>query len=317
MRHLLGITHLQRADVEEILAVADSFAEVTRRSIPKVPALRGRTIVLGFFEDSTRTRVSFETAAKRLSADTVSFSSSGTSVSKGESLRDTALTLQAIGADCLVVRHASSGAPWQLARWLERTCVVNAGDGAHEHPTQALLDCWTLTRKLGPLDGMHLVIVGDVAHSRVARSNVAAFTLLGADVTVVAPRTLLAADIESWARAPGSVKTSDDLDRALASADAVYLLRMQLERQHEALVPSLREYTERFGLTRRRLDQLAERVAVLHPGPMNRGVEIAPEAADDPRSLILSQVEAGVNVRMAVLFLTLGGQHAVEGVAGE
>lgn len=311
MNHLLGICHLDRTRVEHLLTLADSFAEVTHRPIPKVPALRGRTVVLGFFEDSTRTRVSFETAAKRLSADTVSFSSSGTSVAKGESLRDTALTLQATGADCLVVRHRSSGVPWQLTRWLDHTRVVNAGDGWHEHPTQALLDSWTLTRRIGPLDGRHILMVGDIAHSRVARSDVAAFTLLGADVTLVAPTTLLPPSVAGWAREPGRLAVTTELDRVLPSADVVYLLRMQLERQAQALVPSLREYTSRFGLTRARLDRLGDQTAILHPGPMNRGVEIAPEAAEDPRSLILDQVAAGVAVRMAVLFDVLGAEPAI------
>jgi aspartate carbamoyltransferase catalytic subunit len=314
VKHLLGICHLDRPRIEHLLTLADSFAEVTHRPIPKVPALRGRTVVLGFFEDSTRTRVSFETAAKRLSADTVSFSASGTSVAKGESLRDTALTLQATGADCLVVRHKASGVPWQLARWLDHTRVVNAGDGWHEHPTQALLDSWTLTRKLdGPLDGRHIVVVGDIAHSRVARSDVAAFTLLGADVTLVAPTTLLPPSTEGWARQPGRLAVASNLDQVLPSADAVYLLRMQLERQGQALVPSLREYTARFGLTRRRLDLVGEKAAILHPGPMNRGVEIAAEAAEDPRAMILDQVSAGVAVRMAVLFEVLGAEEGATG----
>jgi aspartate carbamoyltransferase catalytic subunit len=308
MRHLLGICHLGRDEIEALLGLADSFAEVTHRPVPKVPALRGRTVVLAFFEDSTRTRVSFETAAKRLSADTVSFSSAGTSVAKGESLRDTALTLQATGADLVVVRHRSSGVPWQLARWLDHARVVNAGDGWHEHPTQALLDAWTLTRRVGPLAGRNVLIVGDVAHSRVARSDVAAFTLLGANVTLVAPRTLMPPSIEGWCRPPGTLAWAPDLDEALGAADVVYLLRMQLERQSQALVPSLREYTARYGLTVARLRRLSSEAAILHPGPMNRGVEIAGEAADDPRSLVLDQVAAGVAVRMAVLYEVLGGE---------
>lgn len=307
MRHLLGIAELGSAGIEELLTLADSFAEVNARPIPKVPTLRGKTVVLAFFEDSTRTRVSFETAAKRLSADTVSFSSSGTSVSKGESLRDTALTIEAMGVDALVVRHRASGAPWQLARWLRTpTAVVNAGDGWHQHPTQALLDCWTLRRRFGSLAGLHIALVGDITHSRVARSDVAAFTLLGADVTLVAPRTLLPTTVEGWAPGPGTLKVSADLDAVLPSVDAVYLLRMQLERQGEALVPSLREYSTRYGLTAARADRLREGAVVLHPGPMNRGVEISADVADGPRSLILEQVEAGVSVRMAVLFRLLG-----------
>lgn len=311
MRHLLGIAELGRDGLEELLALADSFAEVNRRAIPKVPALRGRTVVLAFFEDSTRTRVSFETAAKRLSADTISFSSSGTSASKGESLRDTALTIAALGVDALVVRHRASGVPAQLARWLgDRPAVVNAGDGWHQHPTQALLDCWTLHSRFGSLAGLHIALVGDIRHSRVARSDVAAFTMLGADVTLVAPRTLLPPSIEGWAPGPGTLRHSGDLDAVLGSVDVVYLLRMQLERQSESLVPSLREYATRYGLDARRADRLRDGAVVLHPGPMNRGVEITDEVADGPRSLVLDQVAAGVAVRMAVLFRLLAGEGA-------
>lgn len=307
MKHLLGIPELGADGIQELLALTDNFAEVNARPIPKVPALRGKTVVLAFFEDSTRTRVSFEAAAKRLSADTVSFSSSGTSVAKGESLRDTALTIEAMGVDGLVVRHRSSGAPWQLARWLRGgASVVNAGDGWHQHPTQALLDCWTLRRRFDSLSGLHVALVGDIKHSRVARSDVAAFSLLGADVTLVAPRTLLPPSIDGWAPGPGTLKVTSDLDGVLASVDVVYLLRMQLERQGEALVPSLREYSARYGLTAERADRLRDDAVVLHPGPMNRGVEIAPEVADGHRSLVLDQVEAGVSVRMAVLFHLLG-----------
>jgi aspartate carbamoyltransferase catalytic subunit len=307
VKHLLGIAELGAAGIHELLSLTDNFAEVNARPIPKVPALRGKTVVLAFFEDSTRTRVSFEAAAKRLSADTVSFSSSGTSVAKGESLRDTALTIEAMGVDGLVVRHRSSGAPWQLARWLRGgASVVNAGDGWHQHPTQALLDCWTLRRRFGSLEGLHVALVGDIKHSRVARSDIAAFSLLGADVTLVAPRTLLPPSTEGWAPGPGALKVTSDLDGVLASVDAVYLLRMQLERQGEALVPSLREYSARYGLTSERADRLRDGAVILHPGPMNRGVEISPEVADGRRSLVLDQVGAGVSVRMAVLFRLLG-----------
>ena len=306
MRHLLGIGELGRDGVEEVLRVADSFAEVNARPIPKVPALRGRTVATVFFEDSTRTRLSFETAAKRLSADTLSFSASSSSLNKGESLRDTALTIQALGVDCLVVRHRSAGVPWQLARWVD-AAVVNAGDGWHEHPTQALLDCWALRRRLGGLDGLRIAIVGDIRHSRVARSDVAAFSLLGADVSLVAPSTLQPPSVEGWAPGPGRVTVSCDLDAVLGHCDVVYLLRMQLERQGEALVPSLREYTARYGLTVARAERLDDKVVVMHPGPMNRGVEIAAQVADSDRSLVLDQVEAGVSVRMAVLFLLLQG----------
>ncbi|MCC6437596.1 MAG: aspartate carbamoyltransferase catalytic subunit [Acidimicrobiales bacterium] len=304
MKHLLGVIGQPRAMLEELLQLSDSFAEVNARAIPKVPALRGRTVATLFFEDSTRTRLSFETAAKRLSADTLSFSVSSSSVKKGETLRDTALTLQAMRIDAIVVRHASSGAPWQLARWLDCS-VINAGDGWHEHPTQALLDCYTLRRHFGSLDGLRIAIVGDIKHSRVARSDVWAFTALGAEVTLVAPRTLLPPSLEGW-----PVQVSEDLDRVLGSSDVVYLLRMQRERQHEALVPSLREYTARFGLTRDRAERLADRAVVLHPGPMNRGVEIAPEVADLDRCLVLDQVANGVTVRMAVLYKLLAGSAA-------
>ena len=274
-----------------------------------MPALRGRTVVLAFFEDSTRTRVSFETAAKRLSADTISFSASGTSASKGESLRDTALTIAALGVDAIVVRHRSSGVPVQLARWLgDRPAVVNAGDGWHQHPTQALLDCWTLRQRFGSLAGLHIALVGDIRHSRVARSDIAAFSLLGADVTLVAPRTLLPPSTEGWAPGPGTLKVTGDVDGVLGSVDVVYLLRMQLERQTEALVPSLREYGARYGIDRARADRLRDGAVILHPGPMNRGVEITDEVADGPRSLVLDQVAAGVAVRMAVLFRLLAGE---------
>ena len=301
MKHLLGIAGMSRESIEELLVLADSFAEVNARPIPKVPALRGKTVATLCFEDSTRTRLSFETAAKRLSADTLSFSVSSSSVKKGETLRDTALTLEAMRIDAVVVRHASSGAPWQLARWLDCS-VLNAGDGWHEHPTQALLDAFTLRQRFGSLDGLRIAIVGDIKHSRVARSNVWAFTALGAEVVLVAPRTLLPPSLEGW-----PVQMSEDLDAVLGTVDVVYLLRMQLERQNEALVPTLREYTARYGLTIARADRLADRAVVLHPGPMNRGVEIAPEVADLERCLVLDQVANGVSVRMAVLFKLLAG----------
>lgn len=301
MKHLLGVMGMTRSAIEELLVLADSFTEVNARPIPKVPALRGRTVATLFFEDSTRTRVSFETAAKRLSADTLSFSVSSSSVKKGETLRDTALTLQAMHIDAIVVRHASSGAPWQLARWLDCS-VINAGDGWHEHPTQALLDSYTLRRRFGTLDGLRIAIVGDIKHSRVARSDSWAFAALGAEVTLVAPRTLLPPSLEGW-----PVTVQDDLDAALESFDVIYLLRMQRERQSEALVPSLREYTARYGLTVERAERLADHAVVLHPGPMNRGVEIAPEVADMERCLVLEQVANGVTVRMAVLYKLLAG----------
>ncbi len=299
-RHLLSVGDLGTDGIEEVLRVTDSFVEVSERAIPKVPALRGKTVVSLFYEDSTRTRLSFETAAKRLSADTMSFSVSSSSVKKGESLRDTVLTIEAMGVDCIVVRHKSSGVPWQVAGWVDAS-VVNAGDGWHEHPTQALLDCYTIRQRLGTLAGRRVAIVGDIKHSRVARSDVLAFTALGADVTLVAPPTLLPPDLTGW-----PVAVSHDLDDVLPKCDVVYLLRMQHERMTEALLPSLREYTAKYGLTARRAALLDDDAIVMHPGPMNRGVEIAAEVADLPRSVIVDQVRNGVAVRMAVLYLLLG-----------
>ena len=302
MRHLLSVADLARSDLERLLRLTDSFVEVSSRPIPKVPALRGKTVVWLFYEESTRTRLSFEQAAKRLSADTMNFSVGSSSVKKGESLRDTVQTIEAMGVDGIVVRHGSAGAPWQIARWVgPDISVVNAGDGWHEHPTQALLDSYTVRQHLGGLDGVRIAIVGDVKHSRVARSDVLAFTALGAEVTLVAPPTLLPPSLAGW-----PVRTSNDLDTVLPDVDVCYLLRMQRERMTEALLPSLREYTARFGLTRRRADLLGEKALVMHPGPMNRGVEIAADVADLPRSVIVDQVRNGVAVRMAVLYLLLG-----------
>ena len=301
MKHLLSIADLGREGIEELLRLTDSFVEVSERSIPKVPALRGRTVVSLFYEDSTRTRLSFETAAKRLSADTMSFSVGSSSVNKGESLRDTVETIHAMGVDAVVVRHKSSGVPWQIASWIDAS-IINAGDGWHEHPTQALLDCYTIRAELGrPISDLHVAIVGDIKHSRVARSNVLALTLLGARVTLVGPDTLLPPSLEGW-----GVDVTGDLDDVLPKCDVVYLLRMQLERQHEALVPSLREYSSRFGLDRARFERLPEHALVMHPGPMNRGVEIAADVADLPRAVITQQVRNGVAVRMAVLYQLLG-----------
>ncbi|MDQ3353159.1 MAG: aspartate carbamoyltransferase catalytic subunit [Actinomycetota bacterium] len=285
--------------IEEVLRLTASFVEVSERAIPKVPTLRGRTVVSLFYEESTRTRLSFEAAAKRLSADTMNFNVGTSAVSKGESLRDTVLTIEAMGVDAVIVRHGSAGVPVQVARWVQAS-VVNAGDGWHEHPTQALLDCYTLQERLGSLEGRRVAIVGDVKHSRVARSDIAAFTSLGADVVVVAPPTLLPPSLAGW-----PVEVSHDLDDVLPKVDAVVLLRMQAERQTEALVPSLREYTATYGLTRRRAALLREEAVVMHPGPMNRGVEIAAEVADLPCSVVTRQVANGVAVRMAVLFLLL------------
>ena len=308
MNHLLSLADLGADGIEEVMRVTDSFVEVSERAIPRVPALRGKTVVSLFYEESTRTRLSFEMAAKRLSADTMNFAVSSSSVKKGESLKDTCQTIEAMGVDALVVRHSSAGVPWQVASWVDCS-VINAGDGWHEHPTQALLDCYTIRGRHrlragtqdSSLDGMRIAVVGDVKHSRVARSNVLAFSLLGAEVTIVAPPTLLPPSLDGW-----PVEVSSDLDAVLPKADVVYLLRMQAERQSEALLPSLREYTARYGLTKERVRLMPEDALVMHPGPMNRGVEIASDVADLPRSVITRQVANGVAVRMAVLFLLLG-----------
>ena len=305
MRDLLSIADLGRDGIEQVLDLTDSFVEVSERRIPKVPTLRGRTVVSLFYEDSTRTRLSFETAARRLSADTMNFSVGTSSVKKGESLRDTVQTIEAMGVDAIVVRHASAGVPWQVASWVD-AAVINAGDGWHEHPTQALLDCYTIHERLGGLADKRVAIVGDVKHSRVARSNVLAFTAMGAHVTLVAPPTLLPPSLVGW-----PVEVSHDIDAVLPKVDVVYLLRMQLERQTEALLPSLREYTATYGLTRDRARLLGDDALVMHPGPMNRGVEIATEVADLPNAVITRQVANGVAVRMAVLFLLLTGEGAI------
>lgn len=301
MKHLLGIDDLGADGIHEVLGLAESFLEVTRRDIPKVPALRGKTVVSMFYEDSTRTRLSFETAAKRLSADTMTFSTSSSSVRKGESLLDTVRTVEAMGIDAIVVRHRSAGVPHRVASWIDAS-VVNAGDGWHEHPTQALLDAFTLRRRRGnSFSGLRVAIVGDVKHSRVARSNVKALSALGAEVTLVGPPTLMPPDLEGW-----PVAVSYDLDEVLPATDVLYVLRIQRERISEALFPSLREYATRYGVTAERLARLPADALVMHPGPTNRGVEIAAEVADDPRSVINEQVSNGVAVRMAVLYLLLG-----------
>ncbi len=300
MKHLLSVADLGRDGIEEVMRVTETFVEVGERAIPKVPALRGKTVVSLFYEDSTRTRLSFETAAKRLSADVMNFSVGTSSVKKGESLKDTIQTITAMGIDAIVVRHSSAGVPWQVAQWTDGS-VINGGDGWHEHPTQALLDCFTVSQAIGSLEGRRVAIVGDIKHSRVARSDVLAFSALGAEVTLVAPPTLLPPSMEGW-----PVEVSHDLDDVLPKLDVVYLLRMQKERMHEALLPSLREYTSLYGLTPRRAHHLKDDAIVMHPGPMNRGVEIAAEVADLPRSVITRQVSNGVAVRMAVLFLLLG-----------
>jgi aspartate carbamoyltransferase catalytic subunit len=320
-RHLISAGDLTRDDALLILDTADELAQISDRPIKKLPTLRGRTVVNLFFEDSTRTRISFEAAAKRLSADVINFSAKGSSVAKGESLKDTALTLEAMGADAVIVRHSASGAPQRLAGWVRGT-VVNAGDGSHEHPTQALLDSFTIRRRFGrsassraatagsasrlpadgALDGLRVTIVGDVLHSRVARSNVLLLHTLGADVTLVAPPTLLPVAVGSW---PCAI--SYDFDSALPKSDVVMMLRVQQERMNAAYFPSVREYSRRYGLDAARMAQLPDQAIVMHPGPMNRGVEIAAEVADSARSTIVEQVANGVSVRMAVLYLLLGG----------
>jgi len=311
-RHLLSIADLGADGMVDILELTDRFVEVSARPIPRVPALRGKTVVSLFFEDSTRTRLSFEAAAKRLSADTMNFSVSTSSVNKGESLRDTVETIEAMGVDAVIVRHSAAGVPWQVARWLHGPSVLNAGDGWHEHPTQALLDCYTIRRERQlrghgtpgggqPLAGLHIAIVGDIRHSRVARSDVIAFAALGARVSLVGPPTQMPPSLAGW-----PVEVSHDLDALLPKLDVVYLLRLQRERMTEALLPSLREYTATYGLTTDRAEHLAEGALIMHPGPVNRGVEVAAEVADRPDSVIVHQVANGVAVRMAVLFRLLG-----------
>jgi aspartate carbamoyltransferase catalytic subunit len=304
-RHLLSAADLDAPTATMILDTAQEMANLTGHQVKKLPTLRGRTVVNLFYEDSTRTRISFEAAAKRLSADVINFAVKGSSVSKGESLKDTALTLQAMGADAVVIRHPASGAPHRLAGWVDGS-VLNAGDGIHEHPTQALLDAYTMRARLGRIAGLHVVIVGDVLHSRVARSNVLLLSTLGAKVTVVGPPTLLPVDI-STALVPG-IGVSYDLDATLPGADVVMMLRVQRERMNDSFFPSAREYARRYGLDAPRTCRLPEHALVMHPGPMNRGMEIAPEVADSARSTIVEQVANGVSVRMAVLYLLLGGK---------
>lgn len=312
MKHLLSTGDLSRDQAISILDTAEELLGVARRPIKKLPTLRGRTVVNLFFEDSTRTRISFEAAAKRLSADVINFSAKGSSASKGEGLKDTALTLQAMGADAVVVRHSSSGAPHRLAHaaWTHGA-VINAGDGTHEHPTQALLDAFTMRRHLASgsdyglgqdLAGKNVTIVGDVLHSRVARSNALLLETLGAKVTLVAPPTLLPVGVEHW-----PVSTSYDLDASIENADAVMMLRVQSERMNASYFPSAREYSRRYGLDTGRMNRLPEHAIVMHPGPMNRGMEITADVADSPRSVIVEQVTNGVAVRMAVLYLLVGG----------
>jgi aspartate carbamoyltransferase catalytic subunit len=317
-RHLISAGDLSRDDAILILDTAEELASVEGRAIRKLPTLRGLTVVNLFYEDSTRTRTSFEAAAKRLSADVINFSAKGSSVAKGESLKDTALTLEAMGADAVVIRHQASGAPRRLTDWVSGR-VVNAGDGTHEHPTQALLDAFTMRQRLGGaegtgllgtgadrrgqgLDGVRVTIVGDVLHSRVARSNVLLLSTLGAQVTVVAPPTLMPHAVETW-----PCRASYDFDAELRKSDVVMMLRVQQERMNAAYFPTVREYRRRYGLDAGRMALLPEHAIIMHPGPMNRGVEIAAEVADSDRSTIVAQVANGVTVRMAVLYLMLGG----------
>jgi aspartate carbamoyltransferase catalytic subunit len=306
VKHLLSIDDLDVDTLTAMLDLSEQFVAVNQREIPKVPALRGKVVASLFYEESTRTRLSFETAAKRLSCDVMTFSVAQSSVKKGESLRDTVQTIAAMGIDAIVVRHPAAGAPHRIVDWIDAS-VVNAGDGRHAHPTQALLDVLTLRRHRGPsLAGLRVAIVGDVRHSRVARSNVKALHMLGADVTLVAPPTLLPESLDGW-----PVQVSHDLDDVISEVDVVMLLRMQFERQQEALFPTVREYTARYGLTEARAERLKPDALIMHPGPMNRGVEVAASVADGPASLVTEQVANGVAVRMAVLYSLLGTGAAI------
>ncbi|MVU77888.1 aspartate carbamoyltransferase catalytic subunit [Nocardia sp. ET3-3] len=319
MKHLLSVTDLDRDAATGLLDEAERFEQaLLGREVKKLPTLRGRTVMTVFFENSTRTRVSFEVAGKWMSADVINVSASSSSVSKGESLRDTALTLHAAGADALIVRHPASGAAHQIARWFAEMdeaasgyagpgpSIINAGDGMHEHPTQALLDALTLRQRLGDLEGKRVVLVGDILHSRVARSNAFLLSTLGAEVVLVAPRTLLPIGVESW-----PVRISDSLDAELPGADAIMMLRVQAERMNGGFFPSAREYSIRYGLNERRMKMLDENAVVLHPGPMLRGMEIGFTVADSPKAAVLQQVNNGVHMRMAVLFRLLVGTDEV------
>jgi aspartate carbamoyltransferase catalytic subunit len=306
MKHVRSIGELGLDGVRHLLDLSTHMAEINSRPVPKVPALRGRTVVSLFLEDSTRTRLSFETAAKRLSAETMTFSVSTSSVNKGESLRDTIETITDMGVDAFVVRHKSSGIPWQIAKWTSAS-IINAGDGAHQHPTQALVDCYTIREAFGctDLEGRTIAIVGDIRHSRVARSNVEAFTMLGARVILVAPSTLLPDEVEHW---PVEIRT--ELDTTLGEVDVLYMLRLQSERMSQGLIPHLGEYATRFGLNAQRVARLRNGARIMHPGPMNRGVEMHVDPSELEQSLIHRQVANGVSVRMAVLFsaLNAGGE---------
>ena len=305
MNHLLSTHDLSIEEIVQLLELADHMAEINSRAVPKVPALRGKTIASVFFEDSTRTRLSFETAAKRLSAEVMTFSASTSSVNKGESLRDTIETLTAMGVHAFVVRHKSSGVPKQITQWTN-AAVVNAGDGWHQHPTQAMLDAYTITRNFGDKESMAgrtIAIVGDIKHSRVARSNVDVFTRMGANVVLVAPDALLPSSIQGW-----NVSTASSIDEVVGHVDVLYMLRMQRERMDESLVISLKEYTDLYALTEERAARLAPHALLMHPGPINRGVEMQVDPSEVPGSRILQQVANGISVRMAVLFSLLGGE---------
>jgi aspartate carbamoyltransferase catalytic subunit len=300
-KDILGTQDMNASEITDILDATESFLEVSTREVKKVPTLRGKTIINLFYEPSTRTRTSFEIAGKRLSADVINISNSGSSVAKGESLKDTAMTLAAMAADVIVIRHPASGAPHFLARHVPSS-VINGGDGTHEHPSQALLDLFTIRQRKGSLAGLRVSIIGDIAHSRVARSNIFAMRAMGMNVRVCGPASLLPVQVESL-----GVRACTDLDTAIRDADIIMVLRLQLERQEKGLIPSLREYSQLYGLTLKRLEQAKPDVLIMHPGPINRGVEIAPEVAEGPYSLILDQVANGVALRMALLYLLTGG----------
>lgn len=310
MKHLLSIGDLSAGEITQLLDEADRFAEALEgREMKKLPTLRGRTIFTLFYENSTRTRSSFETAGKWMSADVINISASSSSVKKGESLKDTVQTLRAVGADAIIMRHPSSGAARQVANWVDDIAVINAGDGSHQHPTQALLDAVTMRQQLGDIAGKHVAIVGDILHSRVARSNAQLLTTLGARVTFVAPATLLPFGVESW-----GVEVTHDFDAVIPHADVVMMLRVQAERMNGGFFPSHREYATRYGLSRARREAMREEAIIMHPGPMLRGMEINDDVADAPNTVVLQQVTAGVHVRMAILFtLLVGADSSFEG----
>lgn len=305
-KDLIGIQDLTAEEIGHILDMADSFKEISKRDIKKVPTLRGKTVVLLFYEASTRTRLSFEIAAKRLSADTTSLSASGSSFSKGETIMDAAYNVMAMAPDCIIIRYPYAGIPRKMAELLPCS-IINAGDGYHEHPTQALLDMYSMKERFGRIKGLHVVIVGDIMHSRVARSNVYGLTKMGAHVTLVAPKTLLPPGIEKW-----GAKTSTEFDPMIPHADVIMMLRVQNERLNERFFPDVREYSVFYGLNKRRVEMMKDEAVIMHPGPMNRGVEITFDAADSARSIILDQVENGVAIRMTLLYLSLGGAVNVD-----